>query len=239
MRHTQWTLCRISRQKLRAPIMIDRLGQLYNKEALIEYLLRKSTKTVSEAETKVAGHIRGLKDVRQVQLHVNPTHEAAGGDALYYPYACPLTQRVMNGKHKFVCLWPCGCVMSETGLRETAFPGQKKRPEDKATTPCPQCGVLFGHDALWKDEPSVDADLIWLYPPTATQAMLREQLVAHAAASRKKRKAKQVDNDTTKRVRAAVDVDTTPSLNQTAPGAYAVQQVRAAQAQAAQHEAAS
>lgn len=196
LRHSVWTLCRVSRHRLQAPVMLDRLGQLYNKDGLIEYLLRRSKHTATEAENLAARHIRGLKDVRAVTLAPNPVREAERGEALYYPYACPLTQRPMNGKNKFVALWTCGCVLSEVGLRETAFPGAPRK-EVATPTPCPQCGVPFQPAALWRAAPTVEDDVVALYPPPETQRALREQL----AAQRKKRKSASSDADTPKRAR--------------------------------------
>ncbi|WFD23304.1 Replication termination factor 2 [Malassezia equina] len=179
LRHSVWTLCRVSRHRLQAPVMVDRLGQLYNKEGLIEYLLRRSKHTATEAENLAARHIRGLKDVRPVTLTPNPVRESERGEALYYPYACPLTQRPMNGKHKFVALWTCGCVLSEVGLRETAFPGApRKEPA-----------------ALWHTTPTIEDDVVTLYPSSDTQQALREQLVTQ----RKKRKASAAAPESLKR----------------------------------------
>lgn len=183
-RHLRWTLCCLSRQTLQPPIMIDRLGQLYNKEALLEYMIRRASKSASESENEVARHIKSLKaDVRQVTLHANPVKEAELGDIHYFPYACPLTQRVMNGKHKFVCLWPCGCVVSESGLRETCLAGQSKR-ELIQPHECPQCAQAFRPDALVGQEPRWEADVVWLYPSPATRDALLAQRMA-----RPKRKA--------------------------------------------------
>ncbi|WFD19688.1 Replication termination factor 2 [Malassezia caprae] len=198
LRHSTWTLCRVSHHRLQAPVMLDRLGQLYNKEGLIEYLLRRAKNAATDAEHEAARHIRGLKDVRPVALAPNPVREAERGEALYYPHACPLTQRPMNGKNKFVALWTCGCVLSEAGLRETAFPGAPRKEVTEAT-PCPQCGVPFQPAALWHATPTIDDDVVALYPPPDAQRALREQL----AAQRKKRKAT-ADTDKPKRARPSM-----------------------------------
>lgn len=214
-RHTRWTVCRLSRQRLTPPVVIDRLGQLYNKDALLEYLIKRTTKSTSEEEDHVARHIKSLKgDVRDAVLHPNPVPEDELGEAQYFPFACPISQRVMNGKHRFVCLWPCGCVASESALREMC----SAKAKDAA---CPQCTKEFKADALWEG-PSPDADVVWLYPPPETMEHLRAQL----AQGKKKRK-KGPDADTAKRAKAAVERDTRPRVNATAPGAYAVEQMRA------------
>lgn len=54
----------MSSEKLRKPIVACPLGKLYNKEAIIEYLLNKD-----EFKTNlVVGHIRNLKDVKELNL---------------------------------------------------------------------------------------------------------------------------------------------------------------------------
>lgn len=163
-----------------------------------------------------------------MKLYKNPVQESELGEALYFPYACPLTQRIMNGKHKFLCLWPCGCVLSENGLRETCFPGKVKR-DDTGPKECPQCMKPFQPETLLSETPSIEADIVWLYPSADTVDSLREQLLA---AARNKRKTKRLDSNTAKRARAVVVKDMQPGLQRDAPGTYAVQQVRAAQSKA-------
>ena len=85
------------------------MGQLYNKEALLEYMIRRAKKAASASEHEVARHVKSVKaDVRQVTLHANRVQEAERGDIHYCPSPCPLTQRVMHRKHKFLCLWQSG-----------------------------------------------------------------------------------------------------------------------------------
>lgn len=216
VRHSLWTQCRLSKAPLARPVMADRLGQLYNKDGVIEYLLRRARHEATDAENKVAGHLRGLKDVREVALTPNPVRRDAD-DKLYYPYACPLTQRALNGKFRAVCLWPCGCVLSESGLRETAA------RTDEPTAACPVCSASFRAAALREAPVSAESDVVYLNPPAREQDALREQL----AARRTKRKKTDAGADA-KRVRARL-----PTLNDAAPGAYAASEVRRAQANAA------
>ena len=60
-RHALWTLCRLSKHPLDAPVMADALGQLYNKDALLEFLLRRGAGDASDAEKSVAGRLRGVR----------------------------------------------------------------------------------------------------------------------------------------------------------------------------------
>ncbi|CBI36519.3 unnamed protein product, partial [Vitis vinifera] len=55
-RLSKWTTCSLSFEPLRHPCVVDRLGNVFNKEALVEGLLGKKL-------PKAFGHIRGLKDM--------------------------------------------------------------------------------------------------------------------------------------------------------------------------------
>ncbi|XP_022091407.1 protein RTF2 homolog [Acanthaster planci] len=115
-RMAKWLHCAISQEGLRQPIMACELGRLYNKESLLEYLLDKST-------CDSAKHIRGLKDVKELNLTPNPAFEKKGKqkedlDNSISQYICPVTGLQMNGHYKFCFLWDCGCVLSEKALKE-------------------------------------------------------------------------------------------------------------------------
>lgn len=133
-----WHFCALSKQPLRQPVVACPLGRLYNKEALIAYLLKPPTAPDSATPfgsdgQLVAGHIRSLKDVVTLRLTPNPNLEAptpGGGDPEQVvvgasgerdppaPFVCPVSLREMNGSVKFVYRKPCGCVLSESALRE-------------------------------------------------------------------------------------------------------------------------
>ena len=173
-RHALWTLCRLSKHALAPPVMADALGQLYNKDALLEFLLQRGAGDANDAHRRVAGHVRGMRDATEIRLTRNPVPPREEDGTQYYPYACPLTQRPMNGRHAFVFL-PCGCVFSETGLRHVATAGRDDRAQ------CPQCAAPF---RAAYDPKDVECDVTWLNPTLDVQAARREQL-----AARRKRKA--------------------------------------------------
>ena len=52
-------------KKLRKPIVGDRLGQLYNKTSVIEYLLNKKNKPQGFE------HIKSLKNVKELKCLIN------------------------------------------------------------------------------------------------------------------------------------------------------------------------
>ncbi|XP_026101607.1 protein RTF2 homolog [Carassius auratus] len=119
----KWRYCALSQEKLKRPIVACELGRLYNKDAIIEYLLDKSAE---RPNTEVVAHIRSLKDVKELNLTDNPAwegerHNIKGDryeDMHCAMFICPVVGLEMNGKHKFLYLQTCGCVFSERALKE-------------------------------------------------------------------------------------------------------------------------
>ncbi|KAM4597507.1 replication termination factor 2-like [Polymixia lowei] len=119
----KWKYCALSQEKLRRPIVSCELGRLYNKDALIEYLLDKSAE---RPNTEVASHIRGMKDIKELNLTDNPEWEGerrnTKGDRYEdmhcAMFICPVVGLEMNGKHRFCYLQTCGCVFSDRALKE-------------------------------------------------------------------------------------------------------------------------
>ncbi|XP_011314539.1 protein RTF2 homolog [Fopius arisanus] len=115
----RWRHCTIRQLPLQPPIVACSLGKLYSKEAVIEGLLDRSTLPES------AVHIKGLKDIKPLNLTPNPAYDATKAetgdgyvDGGKSPFICPVIGLEMNGKYKFCFLWTCGCVMSERALKE-------------------------------------------------------------------------------------------------------------------------
>ncbi|KAI5619576.1 protein RTF2-like, partial [Silurus asotus] len=137
----KWKYCSLSQEKLRRPIVACELGRLYNKDAIIEYLLDKSAE---RPNTEVVAHIRAIKDIKELNLTDNPAWEGerrnAKGDCYEdmhcSKFICPVVGLEMNGKHKFCYLQSCGCVFSERALREVK------------TEICHKCGDPFHEDDL-------------------------------------------------------------------------------------------
>lgn len=63
----KWQHCALSNNKLSTPIVACQIGRLYNKDAVIEYLLNKE----AAHNSQVAKHIRSLKDVITLNLTVS------------------------------------------------------------------------------------------------------------------------------------------------------------------------
>ena len=106
---TKSNLCSMTKEQLRKPIVGDRLGQLYNKTSVIEYLLNKN-------KPKGFEHIKSLKNVKELKCTIN--------DNGYIQ--CQISQEEFSGLNKFFFLWTCGCVFSKTamdelGIKKTCF----------------------------------------------------------------------------------------------------------------------
>nr|XP_056700958.1 replication termination factor 2 isoform X2 [Euleptes europaea] len=135
----QWYYCTLSQEKLSRPIVACELGRLYNKDAIIEFLLEKSSeKAIMEA----ASHIKSIKNVIELNLTDNPAWAGDKGntkgdkydDIQSARFICPIVGLEMNGRHRFCFLRNCGCVFSERALKEIK------------TEACHKCGVPFEND---------------------------------------------------------------------------------------------
>uniref|UniRef100_A0A8P0NDW4 Replication termination factor 2 n=2 Tax=Canis lupus familiaris TaxID=9615 RepID=A0A8P0NDW4_CANLF len=135
----QWNYCTLSQEILRRPIVACELGRLYNKDAVIEFLLDKSSE---KALGKAASHIKSIKNVTELRLSDNPAWEGDRGntkgdkhdDLQRARFICPVVGLEMNGRHRFCFLRCCGCVFSERALKEI-----------KAEV-CHTCGAAFQDD---------------------------------------------------------------------------------------------
>lgn len=128
----KWQFCSLSGLRLKKPIVACQLGRLYNKDAIIEHLLKikssqtsagASSSTVSNSST--VSHIRSLKDVKELKLKEKPdfdkTHNASSGSEQFKAqFVCPVSGLDINGKYKFFYILTCGCVISERALKEVS-----------------------------------------------------------------------------------------------------------------------
>jgi len=135
-----WFTCALSKRDLEEPIVSDALGRLYNKDAIIEFLLAPAPSAENPISSRpfgqdgwlAAGHLRSLKDVQTLKLtpasvsrdeslasngSSNAGAEQQWGKA---KWECPISMRGMNGSIKFVYVKGCGCVVSEAGLSQVS-----------------------------------------------------------------------------------------------------------------------
>ncbi|OIS97082.1 PREDICTED: protein RTF2 homolog [Nicotiana attenuata] len=117
IRLSKWLNCALSNESLKHPVVVDKLGNLFNKEALVEALLKKRV-------PKQFGYIKGLKDMIPVELSVIPGKVDRGvGDGEGTRFQCPITGLEFNGKYKFFALRGCGHVLSAKALKEVKSSG--------------------------------------------------------------------------------------------------------------------
>ncbi|KAF3536172.1 hypothetical protein F2Q69_00019382 [Brassica cretica] len=107
-RLSKWLNCALSNEPLAEPCVIDLLGNLFNKEALVNALLLKRL-------PKQFSYIKGLKDMVNIKLA-----DVVGfdGDTTSAKFQCPVSGLGFNGKYKFFALRGCGHVMSAKALKE-------------------------------------------------------------------------------------------------------------------------
>lgn len=101
------TTCWLSQQVLRDPVVACRLGNLYNKELLINALLNKSI-------PKEISHVRALKDVKLCHITWK-TSEKEGKRRM----VCPISREDLDaGGSRAVVIWSTGAVVSPKSLKE-------------------------------------------------------------------------------------------------------------------------
>ncbi|KAF6758823.1 Rtf2 RING-finger-domain-containing protein [Ephemerocybe angulata] len=187
----RWFYCALSKKPLQEPVVSCPLGKLYNKDAIIEYLLDKTAYGDGE---EICGHIRSLKDVKPLKL--TPNGAANSDDTETARFACPLTLKEMNGVQPFVYIFTCGCVFSQAGLRTVSGGTPKEKEKEKqpetgessssGSTPpaeapldlCPQCGAKY----------SRATDVIVLNPSAEEEQTLRWAMEKRRASEPSKKK---------------------------------------------------
>ncbi|CEM20269.1 unnamed protein product [Vitrella brassicaformis CCMP3155] len=178
-RRLRWGTCAVSQEKLSPPVVACRLGQLYNKEALLRRLLDKTLPPNAE-------HIRGSRDFREVGGEWNSSTGRL---------VCPITRVDMDGNAKGVLVWKCGCVLSDKALKQfgnesknhnhsssNTKEGESKQQEDGTTTDskkCLSCGAVY-----------TDEDLVCLVPTEDELKANRQKIDAIRAKNPKTKKAK-------------------------------------------------
>ncbi|VDK74651.1 unnamed protein product [Litomosoides sigmodontis] len=170
---TRWRLCRLSQEPLKRPIVACRLGNLYNKEEVLNAILSKKI-----AECEVAKHIKGLKDIKELKLTDNKEYSESGADKgdIYKdhniaPFCCPVTGISMNGNHPFTVNWRCGCVISEKAIEEV-------KPDV-----CHGCGGPFSKDDLIMLNPP--QDVLEIYRKSEEERLKRKLSKASRLAEKK------------------------------------------------------
>ncbi|KAK9462712.1 Rtf2 RING-finger-domain-containing protein [Lipomyces oligophaga] len=156
-----WTTCRLSSKPLCIPIVSDCLGHLYNKDAVLEYLI---------SPEEFGDRVETIKTVRDVvELKISQTK---GGK-----WICPITRKeIRAGGSKFVYHAECGHVFSETALKEIV------------DTACLECGTEYSKENIIVINPIAEKDIARLQE---RMSRLRAEGLSHSlkpVGGKKKRK---------------------------------------------------
>ena len=129
-----WSTDPLTRKPLARPVVADAAGVLYNKDSIIEFLL-KDDEDVEKAEMrKVAGvkgtveggfaelgsfgdRVKGLKDVVEVQFEIIEGESEKGRGE---KWVCPITGTALGPNAKAVYLVPCGHAFAGSVVKEVA-----------------------------------------------------------------------------------------------------------------------
>ena len=122
-----WTTCPLSHQPLRPPIVSDASGTLYNKDAILEFLLPDGDGTPgtskSDNEEVLEGRVRSLRDVVEVKFQIEELSRPKenGKTASTTPrWLCPITNKALGPGVKAVYFVPCGHAFTESAVKEMA-----------------------------------------------------------------------------------------------------------------------
>lgn len=165
-RLSKWLNCALSNEPLKHPVVVDFLGNVFNKVALVEALLSKKL-------PKAFWHIKGLKDMIPIELSLIPGLGSDGSDEIGGTrFQCPITGLEFNGKYKFFALRTCGHVLSAKALKEIK------------SSACLVCHKKF-----------VESDKIVINGNEEEVAVLREKMDEEKAKLREKRVKKVKNGD--------------------------------------------
>lgn len=135
--------CAVSHKLLWPPIVIDRLGNLYCKAALLEFLVAARRGEVDPVAQQRLAHIRKLKDIRDVVLAggdaIDPHHQPTSVSEVLSLIKCPVTSKTAEACGKaFVVWWECGHATT--------------RSDESQRCPFPGCGEGRTHISLHQTE---------------------------------------------------------------------------------------
>ncbi|KAJ9096044.1 hypothetical protein QFC21_005409 [Naganishia friedmannii] len=228
-----WLFCALSKRPLTVPVVADPLGKLYNKDAIIEYLLDRSTYGDGD---QICGYVKGVKDLINLNLTPNPAlsgsppHQLTNGRKqdsadlpTRSPFICPLTMKEPTGALPFGCIKSCGCVFSEGGIRAVVQSETNARPTEDAhkaetspnpemSIPCPNCSEPFCPKGGFGNDGTGSEWWLPLNPKKEAQELMLANLLAKRAE--KKANSKKKDGKDKKRKSQAVGAD---GVNSTTP----------------------
>lgn len=122
------THCALTKEELQPGyVVVDRLGQLYNKEGLLRHLIHRQESDQNDDDDEMS-HIASVK---KDTVTINVRQEMKDGFFL-----CPVTKRCVTAEGGFSVQWPCGCIVSDAIPKTVSLSthGDDGRP-------CPNCNT--------------------------------------------------------------------------------------------------
>ena len=96
--------CQLSNEKLQKPVVIDRIGNFYNKEPVLKALIEKKV-------PKCFSHIQSMKDIKTANITFRK-------DSRESKIICPISQIELNGINPFTFNWKCGCLLADATIMQ-------------------------------------------------------------------------------------------------------------------------
>lgn len=111
----RWSQCPLSHTALKEPVVADYAGDLYNKDAIIQFLLPDDVSNLDKAEAAefLGGRVTSLKDV--VEIHFETERDEKNSTE---KWVCPVTGKELGSAVKAVYLVPCGHAFSQEAIKE-------------------------------------------------------------------------------------------------------------------------
>ncbi|KAJ5782773.1 Zinc finger RING/FYVE/PHD-type [Penicillium paradoxum] len=141
-----WTTCPLSHKSLARPIVSDSVGNLYNKDAILEFLLPgddvEGISSKADCEEILCGRVKSLRDVVEIKFEVDTELTEHPSGRPFAPrerregWICPITAKPLGPSVKSVYLVPCGHVFAEEAIRQ--LKGDK----------CLQCNESYTEDNI-------------------------------------------------------------------------------------------
>lgn len=125
-----WTTCPLTQKPLTRPIVSDSVGNLYNKDAILQFLLPDTTTEDGEAgeeiskadcEAILCGRVKSLRDVVELKFEIDSERKVrvtADMNEFREGWICPVTGTQLGPRERSVYLVPCGHVFGEEAIRE-------------------------------------------------------------------------------------------------------------------------
>lgn len=185
----------MSHKPLVKPVVSDYAGDLYNKDAIIQFLLPTEATAIDkqEYEAFIQGRIKSLKDV--VEVHFEVEHDQANREN---KWICPVTSKELGPNVKAVYLVPCGHAFSQEAIKEMKSEGK-----------CVQCAEPYEERDVIPILPSTEKDKAFVVERIETLRALGLTHALKKASGAKKRKAK--DESKPERVNGTVRATEQPA----------------------------